>query len=258
MECDIGKLLELHTDMHQLSRENKYHIVTLEPNPDASSYPRTRPCESSAFRQFQPSWLKQYTWLHYSCRVDGAYCRTCVLFAPDQAGGQDIGQFVTKPYTAWIKMSQKAATHAKDYHLISMTKMGEFIAQYENPALAISTIVNSSTQQFMENNQKVVESLLKIVLLCGKQGLALRGHRDDRIIWSDISDEHSNEGNFVELVRFRAETDPILAQHLINSPRNARYTSKTIQNELVEVIGNSVRNGIVDEVKKGKILLSDC
>ena len=124
MECDIGKLLELHTDMHQLSRENKYCIVTLEPNPDASSYPCTRPCESSAFRQFQPSWLKQYPWLHYSHHVDGAYCRACVLFAPDQAGGQDIGQFVTKPYTAWIKMSQKAATHAKkDYHLISMTKM---------------------------------------------------------------------------------------------------------------------------------------
>ena len=53
-------------------------------------------------------------------------------------------------------------------------------------------------------------------------------------------------------IRFRTETDPILAQHLINSPRNARYTSKTIQNELVEVIGNSIRNDIVDEVKKAK------
>ena len=70
-------------------------------------------------------------------------------------------------------------------------------------------------QKIMESNQKVVESLLKIVLLCGKQGLALRGHRDDKIIWSDIGDEHPNEGNFVELVRFRAETDLILAQHLV-------------------------------------------
>ena len=114
--------------MYQLSRENKYCIVTLEPNPDASSYPRTCPCESSAFRQFQRSWLKQYPWLHYSRHVDGAYCRACVLFAPGQARGQDVGQFVTKPYTAWIKMSQRAAIHAKDYHLISMTKMSELIA----------------------------------------------------------------------------------------------------------------------------------
>ena len=81
-------------------------------------------------------------------------------------------------------------------------------------------------------------------------GLALRGHRDDKIVWSDISDEHPNEGNFVQLVRFRAETDLILAQILVNSPRNARYTSKTIQNELVRVIGSSIRNDLVEEVKR--------
>ena len=55
----------------------------------------------------------------------------------------------------------------------------------------------------MSNNQKVVESLFKIVMLCGKQGLALRGHRDDHINWSESQDK--NQGNFVELVRFRAE-----------------------------------------------------
>ena len=73
------------------------------------------------------------------------------MFAPDQVGGQDVGQFV---YTAWIKMSQKATNHAKkDYHLISMIKMSEFIARYENPALSISTIINISTQKIMESNQ---------------------------------------------------------------------------------------------------------
>ena len=47
-----------------------------------------------------------------------------------------------------------------------------------------------------------------------------------------------NRGNFVE---FRAEHDQILAQHLANAPRNATYTSKTIQNELIEVVGNCSR-----------------
>ena len=90
---------------------------------------------------------------------------------------------------------------------------------------------------------------VQIVMLCGIQGLAFRGHRDDKIIWTDVGEEHPNEGNFVELVRFRAETDPTLAQHLANSPRNARYTSKTIQNVLVKVVGNTIRNDIVDEVE---------
>ena len=47
----------------------------------------------------------------------------------------------------------------------------------------------------------MVESLLKIVLLCGRQGLALHGHCDDKVTWTE-EERHSNEDNFVELVRF--------------------------------------------------------
>ena len=83
-----------------------------------------------------------------------------------------------------------------------------------------------------------------------KTGLALRGHRDDKVDWQTA--ETSNEGNFVELVRFRAENDEVLANHLENAPRNAIYTSKTIQNELLNVIGDAVRDSIVQEVKSAQ------
>ena len=62
--------------------------------------------------------------------------------------------------------------------------------------------------------------MAKMDVLCGKQGLSLRGHRDDHINWIDSEPEgvqHSNQGNFVELVCFRAEHDQILA-HLAKSP----------------------------------------
>ena len=88
--------------------------------------------------------------------------------------------------------------------------------------------------------------------------VVLHGHLDDTISWVEDENPHSNEGNFTELVRFRAETDSVLAQHFAKSPRNTRYTSKTIQNELVEVIGECIRNDIPAELKKSKILLSDC
>jgi hypothetical protein len=199
--------------------------------------------------------MKQHPWLHYSQHDDGVYCRACATFAPKQVGGQDLGQFVTKPFKSWGKIFQRAPGHAtKQYHISSMTRMTEFLARYENPSQSISVIVSSEMQRVMETNQRVLESLTKIALLCGKQGLALRGHRDDKISWmeDDSTQCHSNEGNFVELVRFRAETDPVLAHHLANSPRNARYTSKTIQNELVEVIGNCISNDIIAQVKQAK------
>ena len=100
---------------------------------------------------------------------------------------------------------------------------------------------------------KVLNHLFKVDILCGKQGLALRGHRDDKIDWE--KENCSNEGNFIELVRFRAETDLILGNHLANchlanSPRNACYTLRTIQNELVGIISQSIRNDILDEIKR--------
>ena len=56
-----------------------------------------------------------------------------------------------------------------------------------------------------------------------------------------------NLGNFVELVKFRAETDDILHTHLENVPKNVQYTSKTIQNEMIDVIG--ARDGVVTFTK---------
>lgn len=53
----------------------------------------------------------------------------------------------------------------------------------------------------------------------------------------------------MELVQFHAETDPVLTQHLAESKQNTCYASKTIQNELVEVIGECIRNDIIEEVK---------
>lgn len=149
------------------------------------------------------------------------YCRGCALFAPQQVGGQDLGQFVSKTFKTWGKIHRKAAHAMKNCNLSSLTKMGEFLARYENPSQSINAILDSELQQVMGTNKKVIESLLKIVLLCGRQGLALRGHCNDRITWTEDDDGHSNKENFVELVRFRAETNPVLADHLAKSPCNA-------------------------------------
>ena len=253
-ESDIGKILQGNTNLKHLSRDERYSVLKTEPDANPSSYPRTRSCQSGSFRQFQPSWMKKYPWLYYSRHVDGAFCRACVFFGPDEVSGRCLQQFVSTPYRAWIKMSEKANTHAKnDYHLFSMTKMSEFLVRYENPSLGVDTLLDNESRMIMENNKKVIESLLKTVILCGKQGLALHGHHNDKVNWTDAElDSRSNEGNFIELVRFRAETDLILANHLANSPRNATYTSKTIQNELVSVVGQKIQNDIICEVKKAQ------
>ena len=54
------------------------------------------------------------------------------------------------------------------------------------------------------------------------------------------------------MVYFRAQTDVNLANHLKNARRNATYSSKTIQNELIQVVGNSIREKIINDIKAAK------
>lgn len=46
--------------------------------------------------------------------------------------------------------------------------------------------------------------------------------------------------------------DPILANHCTHGPKNAHYTSKTIQNELVGVIDVKICINILKEVRSAK------
>ena len=77
--------------------------------------------------------------------------------------------FVTKPFNSWVNKSQKMNSHAKqDCHLTSTTKMNEFLTRFEHPSEAINIKFDNEARKRMEDNQTVTESLLKVVMLCGK------------------------------------------------------------------------------------------
>ena len=64
-------------------------------------------------------------------------------------------------------------------------------------------------------NKKVLLSVMKTFLLCGKQGLALRGSNDDDVLGDD------NDSNFNELLKFKIDAlDEVLKNHLGNCKPN--------------------------------------
>ena len=85
------------------------------------------------------------------------------------------------------------------------------------------------------------------IIYCEKQGISFRGHRDDA-----TTDASSNRGNFIALLEFRAKTDSVLANFIEKAPKNARYTSKTIQNELIDVSGVYIREHTCLTSNRGK------
>ena len=59
------------------------------------------------------------------------------------------------------------------------------------------------------------------------QEIALRGHREGTSL--------NKKGNFLELIDLLAIYDPVVRDQLAHGPHNARYTSHTIQNQMLMV-----------------------
>ena len=72
------------------------------------------------------------------------------------------------------------------------------------------------------------------------QQIPFRGHRDHKIQFTQ--EPTDNEGNFIAIIRLLAKSNPGLKDHLEHRPQNACYTSKTIQNEVTEVMADLIRD----------------
>ena len=85
--------------------------------------------------------------------------------------------------------------------------------------------------------------IVKTVIFCGQNNIPLRGKRDDN------PDDSNLQGNFQALLEFRIDSGDVkLEERLENAPRNATYRSKTIQNEIIETVGNYISSKIIAEV----------
>ena len=249
---DIGILLQ-SGNLHTLPQRSKLELINHSPGHNFI-YPTKylHGCN----RRFKPEWVINHPWLHYSIAEDGVYCKACALFAPSDISRQKLGSLVSKPFNLWTKQSSVFLSHEQhQYHQDSMTRMVAFRDSCSAPTGNVACMLDKEREEQILRNSLVIKSLLKCVCFCAKQGISFRGHRDD----STASAEYCNKGNFIELVEFRAETDEVLQMHLKTAPRNALYTSKTIQNEMISVISKTIENIIIMEIKDAKYftLLAD-
>ena len=156
--------------------------------------------------------------------------------------------FVTKPFNLWTKQSSAFAKHEKcNYHQDSMTKMVAFEDSCSSTTQSVACMLNKTREEQIARNTTVMKSLFDCICFVGKRGLPYRGHRDDH-----TATEDDDKGNFIDAVEFRAKTDEALRMHLEKAPRNALYTSKTIQNDMISIVGNAIRNEIIKEIKEAK------
>ena len=212
----------------------------------------SRKLSGTSQRFLKRSLFEKHTWLGFyddkgNLTEAGVFCLPCTLFPTIHRSGSARSEyFITKFHRNFKKLSDDADTHGKlAYHLDAQTKMEEFIATSTNPSQRVDTKISEQSQARVAANRKIMFSILRCLEVAGRQGLAIRGHRDDL-----SADEDERQGNFHAVVRFAiASGDSILENHLKSCARNATYMSNKVQNELLVFMAEDLVSLIIKDVK---------
>ena len=150
--------------------------------------------------------------------------------------------------TNFIKALQlKNENKSKVYHTTDLCKADYFLKIMRDRCPDIQMRVNNMLKKQVENNLIILRSVAETIVLCGQQNIDLRGHQD--YVTDYLAEEYSTSGHFLSLLEFRAQSgDTSLKEHLTHCCKNAKYTSSVIQYELIQVIGDSIRNQLIEKV----------
>ncbi|XP_035660282.1 52 kDa repressor of the inhibitor of the protein kinase-like [Branchiostoma floridae] len=195
-------------------------------------------------RYCQREWLETFEFVSYSTEQDGLYCLPCVLF-PTSSTREQPTLLVKRPFRNWKDAKNDLQVHGLlENHRNSEARMKAFKDTMQNPGRRIDLSMTSESINRTKKNRAFLLSVIKCLEVCGRQGFALRGHRDD-----STADPLSNKGNFHALLQLRVDAgDVALAEHLETCARNATYISKTSQNQLLECIKQYILETIVKDI----------
>ena len=76
----------------------------------------------------------------------------------------------------------------------------------------------------VKKKREILTSIIGAVVVCGRQNIALRGKTEDR-------------SNFKAILKYRAEKDDLLKEHLTSAPNHAKYMTPRIQNAFINLCG---------------------
>ena len=235
----------------QLTEDQLYDSINKLWKPGKTfHYPIT--IDSGQSRKFNPNWFDLCPCLAYSKYLDGIFCISCVFFGK-KSGHVDnkLTKLFEEPLKYWTNASGRMKEHDANskVHKNTASLMELFKQQMKRDIVPIDKLANTVWKQRIESNGMELKSILKTIILCGQQDFALRGHRDD----CRNLDTSLNPGNFQVLLNFRLDSgDSLLKVHFETCLKNAMYRSKTVQNELIDHILDS----IVAEIKDIEFFLN--
>ncbi|XP_005109313.1 uncharacterized protein LOC101850037 [Aplysia californica] len=236
----------LVNDFSSLKLRDQMRVKELGPHQpkDIKIVQPTKVCN----RVFNPNLFETVEWLTVSVSKHSLHCFYCLLFGTDDAKWSKNG------FKDLVHVKQSIGTHgsskahvnnAVKYHTfgLDLDLDREDTAAQFNLGHRITTM--SYHNERVRKNRHVLCNVIECILFCGTHGLDLYGHEE-----GDLS---GNRGIFLDLLHRDANTDRILSDHL-QSATVATYTSKIIQNELLDCIFKIYHEELNKDIHSAKFL----
>ena len=178
------------------------------------------------------------TWLCYLPSQHALYCFACKLIT-------DASVFGKQGYNDWKHASQQISRHERSSnHRQAMVQL----LQRSDAKSHVDAELVKQVKTERDYWCSVLERAVKTIRFLAERGLAFRG--SDEVVGS------TNNGNYLGILELVAKFDPFLAQHInIHTNKGRGHTShlsKTICEELIDLMGNCALDHIISEVKSAK------
>ena len=185
---------------------------------------------------FNPRWYDKYQWLEYLISSDAIFCYLCCYFAHGSGKAEDT--FTSIGYKDWKHFTGKDCALIKidsfTKHQEAMSNWCTYKANPKHGTLVATTLDNTRKEQIVKNRHYLM-AVIEALMYCATQEIALRGHQES------LSSHSVNRGNFLELLGLLAKYDPVIHDRLNYGPKNALYTSHSIQNQLLNILVKRAR-----------------
>lgn len=158
--------------------------------------------------------------------------------------------FVEAALTNFKKTYELCDIHAdREYHKDAVAACDAFVDMMTGGRESVVVQLKEGLRDTIQKNRQTLRSIVETIIFCGRNNIALRGHRDSGTD-VEVYGEQSNHGNFWALMNFRVSAgDTHLRDHLQRAARNATYTSPDTQNQLINILGDHIRNIIMNKVR---------
>ena len=175
------------------------------------------------------------------------FCFWCTLFVPEGTHLSETN-WTKIGVNNWKKGLEKIREHEKtDIHKNAAFQYSCFISgnDIQHSISESAKLAEKERREKVDKNRNVISSLCKVTTFLARQNLAFRGH--------DESENSSNKGNYLELIQLISVFDSNIASYLKENKRYSRYTSPAIQNEIITILAQVMRDEIISEIKEAGI-----